>query len=98
MKLNFSTPILGLDGQPIKNAKGEDATIGSVAIEALMAVFPDEQNLLGADKLHRWRLAKLASKGGEQEVIQEDMTLLKTLVGKAYGPAVVGPVYEIIEG
>lgn len=98
MKLNFSAVINDLEGNPCKDAKGDNATLGSITVEALMATFPDEQNLLGADKVKRFRLAEQAFKGGTQEVEVDDVALLKTLIGKAYGPLVVGRAYDLIEG
>lgn len=96
MKLNFSTPILDLEAKPIV-AKDKPVTLGSVVIEALMATFPDEANLPGADKVKRFSLGMAVTKGGEQDISVDDVVLLKTLIGKAYGPLVVGRVYELIE-
>lgn len=96
MKLNFSTPILDLEGKPCKVGEKE-TTLGTVVIEALMAVFPDEQNLLGETKLKRFRLAEVAIKGGEQDLSVDDVSMIKALVGKAYGPLVVGRVYDMLD-
>ena len=93
MKLDFSAPILGLDGKPDPSG----ATLGSVSITALMATFPDEQNLSGEDKIKRYKAALIIQLGGEQEITVDDASLIKKLVAKAYGPLVVGRVDEIIK-
>jgi hypothetical protein len=48
-------------------------------------------------KVKRFRLAEVASKGGQQELAVEDVALLKQLIGKCFAPLVVGRAYDIIE-
>lgn len=99
MKLDFAQNILTIYGEAIKSVDGkENADLKHVCVEALMAVFPDEKDLSGAKKLQRFRLAKKISVGGEVELEVEDVSLIKELVGKAFGPNIVGPAYEMLEG
>ena len=51
----------------------------------------------GDEKVKRWALAQKIY-GGNTEVQAEDVALLKKLIGKAYGVAIVGPAYEMLEG
>lgn len=67
------------------------------AVNALQAMFEDERNLDGAEKLKRWQLAMKVHAGGEVELTIDDLALIKRLVGKLYGPAVVGPVWSALE-
>ena len=96
MKIDFSAAIKDLDGGAVKDGE-KDATLGRVACTALLASYADEQNLAAEDKVKRFRLAEIAARGGEQEMKVEDVALIKTLIGKAFAPLIVGRAYDIIE-
>ena len=96
MKIDFSAVIKDLDGDAVKDGE-KDATLGRVACTALLASYGDEQHLPAEDKIKRFRLAEVAARGGEQEVKIDDVALVKTLIGKAFAPLVVGRAYDIIE-
>lgn len=76
-------------------------TIGKIVVNALLASFDDERQLSGDEKARRFRLAQNvyeARKGdGWVDLTAEDITLLKALVGKGYGPLIVGQIYDILE-
>ena len=96
MKIDFSAVIKDLHGDAVKDGD-KDATLGRVACTALLASYADEQSLAAEDKVKRFRLAEVASKGGQQELAVEDVALLKQLIGKCFAPLVVGRAYDIIE-
>lgn len=93
MKIDFSKPIADLDGKPV-----EDLTLRVVALNALMAMLPDEQRLPGDKKVERFALAMRVNAGGEVDVSAEDAALMKDLIGKVYGALVVGRAYEMLNG
>ena len=96
MKVDFSAKLLDIKGEEIKD--GNDVlTLGAASCTALLATFPGEQDLDGASKVKRFRLAEKAVKGSIQELTIEDVAELKRLLGKAFGPLVVGRAYDIIE-
>jgi hypothetical protein len=95
MKIDFSAAIKDLDGEAVKDGE-KDATLGRVACTALLASYADEQNLAAEDKVKRFRLAEVAARGGEQEMKVDDVALVKTLIGKAFAPLIVGRAYDII--
>jgi len=97
MKLDFGKVLTGFDGKPIK-FNDRDATLGLVAVEALCAVYQDEKDLTGEEKVKRATLAEVAYQGNGVDVSVEDIALIKRLIGKAYGPLVVKKAYDIIEG
>ena len=100
MKIDFNKPILDLSGKPVKqddSAKSANATLGTVAVNALMAAYRDEDSLSGADKARRYALALKINKGGTVDLKSEDVTTIKTLIGKAFNPLIVGRAYEIID-
>lgn len=96
MKLDFSAKIPDQNDKPIDDG-GKELTLGGVSCTALLATFPDEQNLTPDKKVARFQLALLAAKGGEQDVTPEQFTELKGLIGKAFGPLIVGRAYEILD-
>lgn len=72
------------------------ATLGYLAIEALLAVYPGE-DMTGDDKVKRFRLASLLADGGIVTLETEQVAELKRLIGKAFAPLLVGRAYDIIE-
>lgn len=91
-------------GRPVTDAagnlafgKGEPYTIGKICIEALTNTYQDETDLSGQEKFERWNLAQKLHGENQAEISVEEATLIKTLVGKGYGPVIVGPVYTAID-
>jgi hypothetical protein len=86
-----------LMGQEITQ-EGAVLTLGKVAINALVAVYQDEANLSGEDKVKRWELA-LRIKGAKNglELTVEEIALIKKLIAKAYGPIICGPAWIYLE-
>lgn len=79
------------------NTRGGDLALGDVCCVALQAQLPDEQNLSGAEKVKRFKLAVAIANGGVQDLKAEDISLLKTMIGKCYGTAIVGRAYELLD-
>lgn len=97
MKLNCKKVITNLKGKPFQE-EGKNLTLGDVCCNALLFSYPEEKNVSGKVKYERWKLAAKLVDGGTVDVTLEDMTLIKDLVGKFYGPLLVGPIYNILEG
>jgi hypothetical protein len=113
MEVKLNTILKDLDGKDIiftqgvpatkdtKEVPAVYATVGKMTIEALMATYKDEENLSGEDKLKRWQLAvrvKNSSATGTIQMTAEEVSLVKKLIGKAYGIMIVGQVWELLEG
>jgi hypothetical protein len=100
MKINMETAFLDFDGEPLKrkNKKDEsiDATMRWACIEALCGSYAGE-DLSGEEKHLRYKLA-LKCSGPDVDLTLEDRTKLKELIGKAFGPLVVGSAYALLEG
>jgi hypothetical protein len=96
MKIDLTQELKDFDGKVIPSASGKPATVKGVVIDALIATYQDEANLGGEEKLKRWELASKINKG-DFDLTAEDIVLAKKLVGKAYGPLVVGQVWNILE-
>lgn len=83
--------------QALDKIKRKELTLGRVCANALTSNFPDEQNLEGAEKMHRMQIALKVLKPKFRLTPTEKETI-KKLVGKMYGPVVVGPVWALLEG
>ena len=108
MKVNFSQAIKDLDGKSMLEPTGEkdkdgkevvvESTLKMFAVRALTAMFKDEENLDGEKKFKRMMLAqKIYKSEGEIGVSPEDISLLKKLIGKGWGPMVVWACYNILD-
>ncbi|MCK4577943.1 MAG: hypothetical protein KAU50_04085, partial [Candidatus Marinimicrobia bacterium] len=75
----------------------EPMTVRLAAIRALTASFRDEQNLAGDEKITRFHLALRITDEDKPELKAEGIVLIKTLVGKMYGPIIVGRMWTILE-
>jgi DUF1365 family protein len=97
MKVNFDKVLVNIDGVELLAADDKPATLRGVVVDALLAVFQDEQHLSGEEKLKRYLLAEKVFKGASDVGI-EDVTLIKKLIGKAFNPLIVGQTWQILEG
>ena len=97
--------------QELKNLKKEPlwmdqkqtipATLGSIAIDALLATDPQDK-ASGEQKMGCWSLARkitLSMEAKEEylDISVEQVKLVKEKIGKAYGAVVVGPAFQCIE-
>jgi hypothetical protein len=97
MQLNFNAILKDFDGNTLKE-NGNELSLKTVSVNALMFPYPDESNLSGDEKMNRYLLAQRLHAGGEIELRVEEVAKLKALIGKAYGPVIVGPSFQILEG
>ncbi|KKN29313.1 hypothetical protein LCGC14_0845230 [marine sediment metagenome] len=96
MKIDISKLLKGLDGKPLVNQE-EELTLGNVMGTALLMVYTDEQ--IGGDvKYKRHQIAQRLYGQKTIELSIEEIALIKDLIGKAYGPTVVGPAFDMLEG
>jgi hypothetical protein len=97
MLINFESGLTDFDGKVMPNASGQPATLKGIAIDALMASYQGEDKLSGEEKMNRFLLAEKIHKG-EFDLTVEEIAMLKTLIGKAFTPIVVGQAWRILEG
>lgn len=95
MAIDFNTAILDLNGQEL--IAGEAGTIKAVCLQGLIATFPDEQDLPVGEKVKRFCLATKIAPGGSIDLTCDEVGLLKMVVGKGFGPLVVGRVWAAID-
>ena len=100
MLRDFTAPITDLQGKVVKGDDGQLFTYKSVIGAALFAI--NVQNPPSAqEKYERFKLSvkieSATATGGQVDLTTEDMTRIKDCVGFAYGPLVVGRVYDWLE-
>lgn len=96
MKVDFSTVLNDLLGEPLKE-DGKPFTLSMACCTALMTPAQDEPNVAAETKVRRFKLATAIIQGGEQDFSIEDVAELKKLIGKIFGPLVVGRAFEILD-
>lgn len=103
MKLPVNETIKTIFGDDIvapakeNGAEADTLTLATVIQNALLNPLRGDESLDGARKLEMHRLAvKTLDPDADYKV--EEVTTIKERVGRAYGPVVVGPAWQMIEG
>ncbi len=74
-----------------------ELTLGRAAAHALCMNFSDEQNVDGAEKFRRGKLAFEIRDAADRDVPAEDLTLIKKLMAKLYSPMVIFRAYQMLD-
>ena len=97
MKLNLTKPLIDIDGQTIQFKKGVPATLKNIGKAALLNTLPGETPN-GDTSYDRYCLAKRLADADEAiELKVEDVGTIKTCIGGTFGPAIVGPAFDLLE-
>jgi len=109
MKINVTQQLTELDGTPMVTGRqicqvcgsvigeSEPMTVRLAATRALTAQYRDEQSLPGDEKVTRFHLALRLTDEPEPDLKAEEIVLIKNVVGKMYGPVVVGRMWSILD-
>lgn len=100
MKIDVDQKIKNLDGEFFKEADGkDDITLKKVIVRALVLQHPSDDKQTGDEKFALYQLAsKITNAEGELDLKPEDIISIKKRVGLMYATAMVGPVFEILNG
>ena len=103
MKIDFSEKLYDLDGEPLEvlvKKEKVQMTLGYACGEAMLATIPHaDQNEQGKSKWERWELAgKIIKADKPIGLTAEEIVSVKKRVGMTFGPPVVGPVFQLLEG
>jgi hypothetical protein len=104
MRINLDEVIESLDGEPITINEmvdgemiDEELTLGRVCLNSLFMMDQTER-IDGIEKFKRYEMGLKVNLGGTQSFTAEQISLIKELVGKMYGPLIVGRAWTLLEG
>lgn len=99
MKVKFSHVFIDHNGKKL-GTESDPLTMKSVCVECLM--YPSQaefNNLSGQEKVKRHDLAvKILNNSDNAELVTEECTLLKKIIGERQIPAIVAQSYALIDG
>jgi hypothetical protein len=100
MKVNFNLQLCDLNGQPYRKNDVEKTamTLKDATQEALFSILEADRNDSGAAKYARFQIAQKVHGGGEVDLTPEEIAVIKARIGDAFGAAVVGPAFKILNG
>lgn len=97
MKKNFDVVLKNFDGKEIFEQTKEGQTALPVkAKDSIISALMASDQADGNEKFKRYQLAEKVH-NDEQEYTTEELSLIKTLVGKFMNQIAIGPIYRIIE-
>ena len=97
MQIDFSAELMMIDGKETIKASNSDETartLRSVCVEALL--FSDQAKETAQNKIKRFMLAQKIEMG-ETEFSVDDISMIKTEVGKGYNALIVGRAFELLD-
>lgn len=98
MQVNLNKELLSIDNSPILNDDRTSMTAKSVIIQSLLGQTNEK---IGGLNKHKCYLTykKIIEVKEDQKVslTSEEITAIKALVDKYYGPIIVGQIYELFE-
>ena len=109
MKIDVTQQLTELDDTPMTTGRQicpacgqvigepEPMTVRLAATKSLTASYRDERDLAGDRKVVRFHLALKITDEDEPDLKAEEVVLIKELVGKMYGPIVVGRMWAILD-
>lgn len=95
MKVNMTTPLKSFSGEILKEGD-EEIVLRQIVINALMV--DDSQDRTPAEeKFNRYMLAQRVHNDDEVELTAEEVSRVKSLIGKFFNPLVVGAAWNILD-
>lgn len=101
MKVKFSHVFRDDSGKDIKHGIKEQAVFKDLAVAALLNAKREGQEgePTGIEKRHRFDLSvKIKNFGDAAELSEDDVKLLKEVIGQAYHTLIAGPASYLLEG
>lgn len=109
MKIDFTRKLTTIEGQELTYAVSACANCGrpreeklrtmrNACVDALTSVMAHDQGETGTSKLERYQLALRIHNEDVVDLTAEEIVIIKTRVGMAFGPMVVGQVWPMLEG
>lgn len=99
MKIKIDGALKSFDGETLKDVNKNQEMIDAMIKPALVnAILTHVQNETGVEKVTKYELARRIFKSKEFiELSDAEIDLIKTSVGTAYAPVVVGQIFELLD-
>ena len=97
MILDMTQQLAGLDGKAMMEGE-TPIMLRTVCVNALMATLPKDNENTGDKKLAIFTIAQKITQEDKPDLDIKDVDLIRDRVGKAFGPAIVGPAFPILNG
>jgi hypothetical protein len=97
--IDFTQVLPGLDSKPIPNQDTKittGMTLSDAAITALENSLPEDRDAKGEAKFKLDELARKIYQNKHASLTLEELDLIKTRIGEAWGPIVVGPAWRAL--
>jgi len=100
MKFDVNTVLKNLNGEVLKDSDGKgnviEATVKLAIVNALLA--PTQKQESGVEKMKKWELAKKVYGGGQVDLNEQEITLIKDCVATVYPSAqIVGLIWDFLK-
>jgi len=96
MKINVDQPLIGLDGKPLMDGS-EKWTLGSLAIFSLVNMSGNDRQVDNMVKFERGELASKLYVGGDVDLSQKEVEMMKERVGFMFDPRHMTPAWRLIK-
>lgn len=98
--LNVTLKKIAINGEEPEDIifDGKPLTAQRAILVSLISNYPEERAIDGKEKAARALLAMRVAKEREPELKAKEISKIMDLVGKAWGPEIVLPVYELLDG
>lgn len=102
---DFTVVLKNLDGEdlmeqsvrPDKTIVSKCLTLGSAAANALIMATDEDKGVSGEEKVKRYALAMKVISNKDASLKAEEIAKIKELIGRAYGPLVVGQAWALLD-
>ena len=95
-RIDVTQTFVGLDGDVLTDQDKKELTLRSICENVLLGTNPKEQ-IDGEEKVKRYALAMKIHEHDATDMTAEEITLVKKVIGEAYGPMVVGRAWEMLD-
>jgi hypothetical protein len=97
--IDFTKVLTGFDGKLIvtSDKNSEKLTLGAVCVNALEISLDEDRGASGQQKFEADQLARKIWGKNDAVLKAEEIALLKTRIGKTYGPLVVGAAWRLLD-
>jgi ribosome-binding protein aMBF1 (putative translation factor) len=102
--VDFTTVLMGPNAEPIqqvgRDGKNENATLGDVALMALLSELPEDKITTSADVEKKWKRSQLAEKIYKKTAVvlaPEEISMIKDRIAKSASTAALGAAWPLLD-